>query len=172
MASLTYVTGDVTKPIRDEDRWILIPHITNNIGRWGAGVSGAIGRAFPKAESDYRNRGHYALGQTDFVIYPEHKIGIANMIAQHGIKPSRNTGTWMEAEDGPAIIRPPIRYAALATCMRTVRQYCYSDGKPWCDIHAARFGAGLAGGNWDIIESLILELWIDLDLNVTIYTLE
>ena len=38
-----------------------------------------------------------------------------------------------------------------------------------CDIHCPRFGAGLAGGQWPFIESLILEQWCDHGIEVFVY---
>jgi hypothetical protein len=39
------------------------------------------------------------------------------------------------------------------------------------EIHAPKFGAGLACGNWDFIEELINECWIGRGIPVTIYEL-
>lgn len=170
MTTLTYIKGDVTKPQGEGP--VVLPHVCNDIGAWGAGVSGAIGKKFPAAEANYRDRHWYRLGEVDFVrINDFDQVTIANMVAQHGIKPAHQPGTWMEAEGGQAIIRPPIRYYALAECMEEVRAFCYADSKPWCSIHAPRFAAGLAGADWRTVEALILEIWVDNGIDVTVYDL-
>ena len=38
-----------------ERQTILIPHVVNNIGAFGAGVARAIKEKWPKAEKDYRH---------------------------------------------------------------------------------------------------------------------
>lgn len=155
--TLQYVEGDVTRPIGDGKK--VIAHICNNIGAWGAGVSGAIGRAFPAAETHYRNifteqNIRLPLGSTQFC-YINDDLTVANMIGQHQVR-----------QQGK---RPPIRYLALASAMRDVQHFIVtSEG---FSIHAPRFGAGLAGGKWETIEHLIFEIWTDYDIDVTIYDL-
>jgi len=87
---------------------------------------------------------------------------IINMIAQHGTI-SRSM------DDDPD--RPPVRYGALASCLRKVADYV-THLPQGTQIHAPKFGAGLAGGNWDFIEELIREEWLDMGIPVTIYSLE
>ena len=61
----------------------------------------------------------------------------------------------------------PLNYGALAFCMTDVRQYCNSlkdnieYGK--VEIHAPKFGSGLAGGDWFFIQELMLDIWKNLD---------
>lgn len=150
--SLTYVKGDITRPIGP--RPLLIAHLCNDQGRWGAGVSGAIGSAFPAAEKHYREAHAWPLGTTQFC-YINDDITVANMVGQHRV-----------GNDG---VRPPIRYLALALAMQQVADYI--ECSPGLTIHAPRFGAGLAGGKWETIEHLILELWTDRGIDVTIYDL-
>lgn len=161
MATLNYVKGDVTKPQGEGHK--LIPHVCNDIGAWGAGVSGAIGRAFPAAEGIYRGKSQHVLGEVDFVKIDE-GITIAHMVAQHGIRPTAIPNDPNE--------RPPIRYGALVEAMEMARWFCRADDEAWCSIHAPMFGSALAGGRWDVIESLILELWVDEGIDVTIYQFE
>ena len=40
------------------------------------------------------------------------------------------------------------------------------------EIHAPKFGSGLARGDWDVIEALIVEAWDNEGIPVTIYELE
>jgi hypothetical protein len=80
-------------------------------------------------------------------------LTVINMFGQHGIYP----------ENGAI----PLRYFELQECLQRVRTYCHENAIE--SIHAPRFGAGLAGGNWDIIEDMITR---DLsDIPVYIYTL-
>lgn len=165
--ALRFANGDVTK-VTPNEKPIVIPHICNDEGKWGAGVSGSIGKAFPEAEKHYRSLDRYVLGTVD-VIKGGDNLFIANMIAQHSIG-SKESAVLFEPENSPLRLhRPPIRYGALSRAMRLVRNFCYADGKPWCTIHAPRFGTALAGGNWETIQGLINEMWLDDGIEVTIY---
>jgi hypothetical protein len=84
------------------------------------------------------------------------KLWVANMVGQTGVGLGK---------DG----RPPIRYSALADCMKEVSYL--AEGID-AEIHAPKFGAGLAQGDFGFIEKLIEEIWIDNGIDVTIYSLE
>jgi len=176
VTQLNYITGDVTNPqLSIDQRHVVIPHVCNDIGSWGAGVSGAIGKAFPEAERQYRRLGNYHLGMTDFVqgVGPDRLITIANMIAQRSVGEGTTVERVLEphhSEPGSqSVRRPPIRYGALTEAMQRVAMYCYADGKPWCSIHMPQFGSALAGGHWPVIEQLVFEIWLDKDIEVTVY---
>jgi|2_EtaG_2_1085320.scaffolds.fasta_scaffold00695_17 hypothetical protein len=184
MGSYRILPGDATKPqILDNAKGIMIPHVCNNIGGWGSGFVLAINEAFGnKAMNAYR-RWHsngnfdmdlradddfgysdtaFVLGSVQYVRIDKPKylgrpVTIANMIGQHKTIPH-------EAK--------PIRYAALATAMDEVGITSHANNSNY-EIHAPMFGSGLAGGNWEIIKSLIHEIWVDkYDLDVTIYEFE
>ena len=102
------------------------------------------------------SKGHcddFKLGEVQFVTV-EYDIVVANMIGQSGI--------------GWSAGRPPIRYGALAGCMERAAIYAKKNGM---SIHAPRFGAVLAGGNWTDIEWLINKIILPYDVDVTIYDL-
>lgn len=155
-----YVEGDLFAEIKKAPRGhkILIPHVVNNIGKWGAGFTGPLGEAFPEARKDYLLRtplspGRMNLGITDFVesdAWPGVKV--ANMFAQDGVGSGDRQ----------------IRYEALTQCMIVVGITALAEGRA---IHCPKFGAGLAGGNWDFIEELIRDCWIRRGIEVTVYWL-
>jgi hypothetical protein len=173
-ATLSHVIGDATKPANLGTVAIVIPHVCNDVGAWGAGFVLAISRSIsPVAELAYKtwkdggeygsaqkknikvrgNNGEFGLGATQFVKVPDKKLVVANMVAQHGLG---------HEKDG----RPPIRYGALVTCMRAVRDIALAAN---AEIHCPRFGSDLAGGNWEAISLLIREEWVDCGINVTEY---
>ena len=156
---MTYriIQGDATCPLAAAP--VIIPHIVNSVGAWGSGFVVALSKRWSKPEQQYREwflkkisrRGSaFELGEVGFV-QAESNIYVANMIAQSGI------GTHP---------RPPIRYAALASCMIKV---LHAAQQLKAEVHCPRFGAGLAGGNWEVIEQLIHEVWVDYDLDVVVY---
>lgn len=148
--AIFYHSGTITNPLFTAGPRV-IAHCCNNIGRWGAGVSGAIGQRWPKAETYYRQwaRGlhplPFALGEVQFVFVEENPqldsdvLHVANIVGQHGLASASDT-------------RPPIRYDALITAFGTLRNHALH----WqATVHMPRLGAGHAGGDWCIIERLI-----------------
>lgn len=155
MKSIKYIVGDATKPVGDGLK--IIPHICNSVGAWGSGFVIAISKMWVEPEKEYRawykSGDKFALGSTQFVKV-EDDIVIANMIGQHGIGFDRVT------------MEPPIRYDSLRSCLIAVRKLAI---KHKASIHAPKFGAGLAGGDWNIIEQIIIEELCSYDIDVTIY---
>lgn len=142
-----YVTGDATNPTGYGRKLIL--HICNNKHQWGAGFVLALSRRWTQPEYIYRRKRKHILGDVQFVPVTE-DITVVNMIAQ--------------------ILGDPkgvnIRYPALRNCLRLVREHAVRNN---CTIHAPRFGAGLAGGKWEMIEKIVnQELY---DVKIFIYDL-
>jgi hypothetical protein len=179
--------GDATKPsiLRASSQMVIVPHICNDIGKWGSGFVIALDRAFgPLCGNLYRfwhREGEWSqdmardamanayvltvdktfeLGKTLFVDTERDnpRIIIANMIAQHDIVP---------AADGT----PPIRYEALEACMKFVA-VAAKVAPNLTEIHAPKFGSLRAGGDWDRIEKMIHELWVEKGLIVAVYEFE
>ena len=75
---------------------------------------------------------------------------IVNMIAQNGTRNNNNPR--------------PLNYLALAKCMVGLSQSIqnnseFADKEEKVEIHAPKFGSGLAGGNWNFISDLIEDIW-------------
>lgn len=154
---LTYRTGDATDPDGPEPK--IICHVCNDVGAWGRGFVLALSRRWPEPERSYRrwwgayDRAHLPLGEVQLVEAAP-RLWVANMIAQHGIH-----GT-----DG----RPPIRYDALARCLRRVREHALELG---AGVHMPRIGTGLAGGDWSRVSAVVVEEICAHDVPVTVYDL-
>jgi len=152
-----YVEGDMFAEIKKAPpgHKILIPHVVNNLGRWGAGFSGPLGEAFPIARSSYEKHiadGWERLGSVIGPFMANESIFVAGMVAQDGV------GTQERR----------VRYNALVQCMELLGRYLEGDSMT---IHCPKFGCGLAGGNWDFIEELIRDCWIRRGIKVTVYWL-
>ena len=164
MAELVYLKGDATNPSMAIGEQAFIPHICNNVGGWGAGFVLALSKKWEEPEIQYRQwmkrSGRMPnLGDVQYCSVADEgkykNTRVVNMIAQNGFR----------SEDNPK----PIKYAALVDAMRQVAGYMNSiDGS----IHCPKFGAGLAGGDWRVIEALIQEIWVDAGINVTVYEWE
>lgn len=151
MAESIYLKGDATEPIKER---AVIAHVCNDIGGWGRGFVLALSKKWKEPEASYRSwakmgstynkEGYetkFKLGQVQFVPLKHPKmIVVANMIGQHGINPINGI--------------PPVRYEAIKECLKTVYAYCE---KNVMTLHAPKFGAGLAGGDWNIIHEIICD---------------
>jgi len=149
--SLTYLTGDATQPA---DRPAVIAHICNDVGGWGAGFVLALSNRWPEPEAWYRKWHEsgegFDLGATQVVLV-EPGLYVANMIAQHDIRP----------RDGV----PPIRYEALRSALADL------DDKvaPETTVHMPRIGCGLAGGTWDEVGPIVKDTLVAAGREVFVY---
>jgi O-acetyl-ADP-ribose deacetylase (regulator of RNase III) len=165
---ISYLRGDATSPQSSGPK--LIAHISNTIGGWGRGFVLALSARWPDPERFYRAwyhrkdpslvqkenpkfvrlemTGRFALGESQLV-QVRHDTFVLNMIAQEGTK----TGSK----------GPPIRYEALALCLRHADKFARDLG---ASIHGPRFGCGLAGGSWEKVGPLVEKL---ITQPVTIY---
>lgn len=174
---INYTEGDLFQPLlahSSENEIVIVPHVVNDVGAWGAGFVVPLGKHFPLARSEYLGwasheddwevdhthlipePGEFELGTAQFVQVRE-DITICNMLAQEGI--------------GTSLRR--LRYDALAQCMMAVGLEARSirEGGKSPVIWAPLFGAGLAGGTWAFIEALITDCWVKQGVPVTIYYL-
>jgi|2_EtaG_2_1085320.scaffolds.fasta_scaffold32443_3 hypothetical protein len=167
MTEIKYVVGDmfpIIAAMADRPTRIVIPHVCNDVGAWGAGFVVPLGKNFPKAKSGYLDwfKTGWKMGGSPFLLGENQwirindQVSIMNMVAQKACGHD-STG------------RPPVRYTALSRCMQQVGSLARSLD---VEIHAPAFGSDLAGGDWNFIEELIKECWCDLDLPVTIYSLK
>ena len=143
---------------------VIIPHVCNNVNGFGAGFAGAVADRYPLVKQNFHMLGNdAALGYVQFVtdkqdpIY-RNKLIFANMIAQNGLVGKTNAR--------------PLKYHALVACMSKVKKFADDLAKGeegnGVEIHAPKFGSGLAGGNWNFITDLIEDIWGQF--NVTIYS--
>jgi O-acetyl-ADP-ribose deacetylase (regulator of RNase III) len=158
MAKIHYLKGDATAPQAAGNK--IIAHICNDAGGWGRGFVLAISKRWTTPEESfrdwYRNRAQndFALGSIQIVQVGSF-LHIANMIGQHGI---------VHTSSGP-----PIRYEALRSCLEKLQ---VAARELRASVHMPRIGAGLAGGNWDLVESIILETLIAGGVTVYVYDFE
>jgi O-acetyl-ADP-ribose deacetylase (regulator of RNase III) len=154
---IKYVEGDLFGPAKEasKDNIVIISHVVNNKGAFGAGFVLHLSKHFPKVKDSYykwSSSGQLKLGEVLFVdVGLRNELKIANMCAQT-----------LGGER-------PLYYNALAKCMDTVGQEAE---KHKAVIIAPAFGTNLAGGDFKIIEQLMQDCWIrDKNLDVTIHYL-
>lgn len=153
---LTYVTGDATQPHGHGPK--ILVHVCNDLGAWGRGFVLALSRRYPEPEAAYRHwistrAMPFHLGAVQFVrVRPD--LQVANLIGQRGV---RRIGG-----------RPPVRYSAIRAGLERVRTEAQAQG---ASVHMPRLGAGLAGGDWRVIEQIIREELCAAGVAVTVYDL-
>jgi hypothetical protein len=159
---INYVKGDLIQyALQNSNEFIMIPHVCNTKGAWGAGFAEALSNTWCEPEIHYRKTVNHLITKDDllgmtFYIGPGNtNIIVANMFAQKLNE------------------RLPLRYWALTKCMLHVGERCFKNPlNIKFEIYCPKFGSGLARGNWKIIERLIWEIWIELyPIKVTIFEL-
>lgn len=159
MGTIRYVKGDATSPQAKGPK--VVAHVCNDRGGWGKGFVLALSRRWPEPEAAYRRwhreraRNDFALGAVQIVrVRPD--TWVANMVAQHGTRPSRSSG-------------PPIRYDAVHECLRRLASEAVRLG---ASVHMPRIGCGLAGGRWSRVEPLVDAALTGRGVPVTVYDTE
>lgn len=152
MAEITYVKGNAVYPQGEGNK--IIAHVCNNIGAWGAGFVLAISKRWSEPEREYRSMSstERKLGNVQFVPV-ETDIVVANMIGQENIK-ANDYGV------------PPVRYSAIKICLERVLSLAKSMN---ASIHMPRIGCGLAGGQWEIMEQVIIAASKNFDAKIFVY---
>lgn len=155
--SIQYITGDATDPKPQQNELSIIVHICNDIGAWGAGFVLALSKRWDLPESEYRSNKPYILGNIQ-LIPVESNIIVCNLIGQHGIYKGKYK-------------LPPIRYEAvrdgLTNLANKIKQLEHTNN---ITVHMPRIGCGLAGGNWAIVEDIIIKTLINNKIPVYVYT--
>lgn len=146
---IKYVQGDLF-----ETRADIIAHGCNCLGAFGAGVAKIIAIKYPKARWYYLDKfdeDGWKLGDVQFVKTSSGETYIANCATQNTF---RQRGVCH------------VDYDAVRTTMTRVKEFAKDKG---LTIAIPKIGAGLAGGDWNIIENILEEVFTDYD--ITIYHL-
>lgn len=160
MIPITYLIGDATQPRGNSPR--IIVHICNDKGYWGKGFVLALSKRWKTPEREYAKwaSGYYEdfpfeLGSVQFIKVTSDNIYVANLIGQHDIKSINGM--------------PPVRYEAVRAGLLEVG--LWATGFRRVSIHMPRIGTGLAGGNWEEIEPIIVDELCSRDIPVFVYDL-
>lgn len=150
--SLTYHVGDATAPIGP--RPIIIAHITNNKGAFGAGFVLAISARWREPEARYRSEKVSTMLGCVQVVEVEPGLHVANMCAQNGF---------------PTRARPvAVDYEVLGTCLDYLAEKARHLG---ASVACPRIGCGIGGGRWTTVEALLTQRLVARGVGVTVYDL-
>lgn len=144
---LHYVKGDLFRA--DEE---ILAHGCNCKGGFGSGVAAGMAHNHRKARDQYlskHNNEGWTLGDVQFV--NSGRKWIANCATQEAYLPRG-----VQHAD----------YDAIRICMLKVKDFAQKNS---LRIAIPKIGAGLAGGDWNIIETILKEVFSDYD--ITVYTL-
>lgn len=142
---INYVKGDLFDTGCD-----IIAHGCNCRGGYGSGVAYTMAMKYPKARELYLEKYDeegWRLGDVQFVTVVGGKI-IANCATQKDFLPRG--------------IRHA-NYSAIESVMKELKEYAQSRG---LSVAIPKIGAGLAGGDWDVIEKIIETVFSDYDITV------
>lgn len=171
---LQVIKGDATTPRPSKGEGVIIAHIANSVGGWGAGFVLALSKLSKAPEMAYRelardfdvvrnkNSNRIPLGIVQFVeCKPDNCAGtyiVANMIAQNGLDRAATP-------DGCLV-----DYAALEKCLTEV---CKRAAALGFNLHMpAGMGSGLAGGDKQRITQMIQNIQQSTNANVTLWEFE
>ena len=148
MAKLYYSEDDLFN--HSFEKSTVIAHVVNNQNAMGSGFVVPLVKRWPIVKAKYHEFADYnglELGNAQIITVSEDpQIIVANMIAQKlgGLR--------------------PLYYNHLVKAMESVALIAKDR-----EIIAPLFGAGLAGGNWEIIEELVMDIWVRQEIDVTVY---
>lgn len=143
-----YVQGDLFDTNCD-----IIAHGVNCRNAFGSGVAGLMAQKYPKAKSMYHEKFEqegWWLGDVQYVMQRDGKF-VANCATQ---------------DDFGYNGAPNADYGAIRKCMESVKYFAVFKN---LSVAIPKIGAGLAGGDWNVIERILDEVFNDYD--VTVYYL-
>lgn len=141
MGKLNYIKGDLFNTHRE-----IICHGVNCRGKFGSGVAGQIAKLYPKVKDEYlkwHNSIGWQLGDTQFVhISPDEVSGlderyIVNMATQYYYG---RRGFY-------------VNYDAVRSTLDHVIRFAQETG---FGVAMPKVGCGLAGGEWSIVQDILL----------------
>lgn len=144
-----YIVGDATEPQVEGPKFI--GHVVNTLGAWGAGFVMALSSKWDRPERKYKEwtkLSWFKLGRAQQVWVAEN-TWVYNLLAQDGLPNAKR--------------RVVIDYVALESALEFMADAAHRKG---ASIHLPRIGCGLAGGDWDTVESIIETTCKELDVYV------
>ena len=148
---IAYKIGNLMNAANDGVK--LIAHGCNAQGVMGSGVALAVKKQFPEAFEIYDEAFHNGQLHMGSNIIAKGNFAIANMITQ----------------DEFGTHKRQVSYDAIADGFVDLFQYATENNIT--EIGIPLIGAGLGGGDWRIIEAIILAVMDRFDINVTVYVL-
>lgn len=165
MVGLTVVKGDLLSVTEG-----VIAHGVNCRGAFGSGVAGAIAKKFPWVRDSYLHKyntegwvlGDVQLVKSDGTNQPK-KSTMQGILNIPGVV-FANCAT----QDDFGTDKVNLDYSALEKCIDKVLHFCAKAKLP---LAIPRIGCGLAGGDWETVQEIIIRLNADRKVPITVYEL-
>lgn len=165
---LKYKVGDLIQAATDGEV-MAIAHCCNCQVNMGSGIAPQIRLAFPWAweadqeteRGDRQKLGTFSLGDPWETGYDEGPL-VYNLYGQFGYGKRRYGGRDLNYN---------ALYDALSLMAQDLRRYDKGENEAF-PVGLPMLGAGLAGGDWDIIEMMIKKTLVAAGFDVTIYKLK
>lgn len=154
--SVSYRQGNILS-LNPSTPTVICQLVNDKSLRWGAGFARKVSQKYPKSQVQYidwvkqtprKNRlGNCVLTQIS------ENISIASLVAQEGYGDS---------------LFPRIRYLALEKAFEKLLDRCRLHN---LDVVMPRIGTGQSGGEWDVVEEIISNVFLRNGIKVTVYDL-
>lgn len=147
-----YKKGDVIQALIDSEIQCMA-HGVNCQGGFGSGIAGQLAERIPYARERYIEK-HllegWSLGEVQETISKEGLI-VLNCATQYtyGRSPQRY-----------------VNYDSIYIVLDKLKKYCENNDR---SLGLPRIGCGLAGGNWNIVDSMLNAVFKNSFVDVTVY---
>jgi Zn-dependent peptidase ImmA (M78 family) len=154
--TIRYLKGDASTP-RGRGPKILLQVVNDKAITWGAGFSRTLRAKWPSAQREFTN---WAMSRRqDFRLGSVHRAMISDDLTLVSLVAQKGYG---ETD------RPRIRYGALQQTLTSVSAIARQAS---ASVHMPRIGTGLAGGDWAIVEEMIVQTLGQAGIDITVYDL-
>lgn len=160
IGTLTYTEGNALLAKVD-----VLAHGTNSIGVMGAGIAAQIARRWP-----HINRAYHAACQEDDLLGSTQVLATGDPPGTAGPRFVANvmTQTLSKVPFTHAQQRN-VEYDATDAALHHLCEILETSGLRECAIAMPRIGAGLGGGDWNILEAIIRSTLVAAGHHVTVY---
>lgn len=161
-----YVQGDLfSSAYYQNHEPVVIAHVCNDLGMWGAGFALTFKRRYPQAFDLFspwfnseKKKGQSMLGKSQVVTLVENNgasLYACNMVAQAGLYSKSNP--------------MPLQYDALQHCLSALERFCKHTN---AIVYMPKIGSGLARGEWSYIYDMIVNNLSIRDVAVNIFEVD
>lgn len=148
---ITYKKGDILKALEDNEIDVFA-HGVNCSNGFGSGIAGQIAKKYPSIKEKFHSDSAHNFDTLGFALPYFTDDGLI-------------FNCYTQEEYGSKGIKY-VSYDAIEESLRIVYGYCKLRS---LNLGLPKIGCGLAGGNWNIVEAIINEVFKDMEVTVYEY---
>lgn len=172
MGSYKEIKGDLIK-LAKEGKFDVIAHGCNCFNKMGAGIAVQFAEVFGADRFEKEHPNYYGdihkLGTIDYEILYKSKWD-GSFVRQSHVEYKEDESEFaLEVVNAYTQYQYHLDYEALRLCLRKINNTFGRRFFQSSKIGLPQIGCGLAGGNWDIVKSIIKEELKEMDVTVVIY---